>query len=147
MNHYLRVLYADDHEDTCEMVAMLLKFSGIEVTCAKTVEEAWQLAQTEYFDLYLLDVRFPDGDGLELCRRLREYAPRKTILFYSGNAYEADKQKGLAAGANNYLTKPYFGDLAETVLRAVELSEKTNDGQIVRRAQSEKVLNQSPFYY
>jgi DNA-binding response OmpR family regulator len=57
---------------------------------------------------------------LELCRRLRAFAPLAPILFYSGNAYEADRQKGLAAGASDYLTKPYMADLAATIRQNIE---------------------------
>jgi len=115
-----RVLYAEDNEDSCFMVSTMCELAGIEVVTTKTVAEAWRLAQSEHFDLYLLDSRFPDGDGLELCRRLREYAPHTPILIYSGNAYEADKKNGLAAGANNYLTKPYLDDIAVTIKQTIE---------------------------
>lgn len=122
---YSRVLYADDNEDSCLMVSILLEISGIEVVAAPSVAEAWRLAQIEHFDLYLLDVRFPEGNGLELCRKLREYDRHTPILFYSGNAFEADKQKGLAAGANDYLTKPYVNNLADTIQSAIRMSKRT----------------------
>ncbi len=119
-----RVLYAEDNEDSCLMVSMMCELSGIEVVTTKTVAETWKLTQSEHFDLYLLDSRFPDGDGLELCRRLREYAPLTPILIYSGNVYEADKQRGLAAGANDYLTKPYLNDLTVTIRQNIEQTKK-----------------------
>ncbi|CAN5272587.1 hypothetical protein BH10ACI1_BH10ACI1_23490 [soil metagenome] len=121
---HLRVLYAEDNEDASEMMSVLLGFSEIKITIAKTITEAWRLAKAERFDLFLLDSDFPDGDGLELCRRLRRYASRTPIFFYSGRAYEADKKNGLAAGADEYLTKPNFANLAEKILRAVELSQE-----------------------
>ncbi len=129
-NH--RVLYAEDNEDSCLMVSTMCKFAGIEVITTETVAGAWQLAQTEYFDLYLLDSRFPDGDGLDLCRRLREYAPHTPILFYSGNAFESDKKNGLAAGASAYLTKPYMADLTVTIRQNIEQTENSawNTGTI-----------------
>lgn len=119
-----RVLYAEDNEDACFMVTTMLQMADIEVTTAKTIAEAWRLGQSEYFDLYLLDSRFPDGSGLDLCRQLREYAPLTPILFYSGDAYQADKQNGLAAGATAYLTKPYLGDLAITIQQTIENNKK-----------------------
>ena len=121
----LRVLYAEDNDDARVMVTMLLGFANIDVTTAQTVAESWRLAQTEHFDLYLLDSRFPDGSGLELCRQLHEYDSHTPILFYSCNAFETDKQEGMAAGASGYLTKPYFGDLAATVLLTVKMSRKS----------------------
>ncbi len=123
-----RVLYAEDNEDCRELVSMLCRMSGIEVITAETSAEAWRLSQSESFDLYLLDSWFPDGDGLELCRRLRLFAPLAPILIYSGDAHETDRQKGLAAGASDYLTKPYMTDLAATIRQNIEQTNET-DGQ------------------
>lgn len=120
-----RILYAEDNADSRDLVTMMCGLSNIEVVTSETVTEAWRLAQSEQFDLYLLDTRFPGEDGLELCRRLRSYAPHTPILIYSGNAYETDKKKGLAAGANDYLTKPFMGDLAETIRQSIEQTKKT----------------------
>lgn len=117
---HFRVLYAETNDDACLMVTVTLKFMNIEVVIAKTIAEACRLAEAEKFDLYLLDNRFPDGDGFDLCRHLRKSSPQTPILFYSADAYETDKAKGFAAGANQYLTKPYFGDLAATVRQAIE---------------------------
>lgn len=122
-NFIYRVLYAEDNEDSCLMVSTICEFAGIEVVSTATVAEAWQLAKTEHFDLYLLDSRFPDGDGLDLCRRLREYAPHTPILIYSGSAYDSDRENGLAAGASAYLTKPYLADLAVTIRQNIEQTE------------------------
>lgn len=124
-NHY-RVLYAEDNEDSRRMVSLMCQFADIEVVTAQTVAEAWRAAQATRFDLYLLDLRFSDGDGLELCRRLRERAPRTPILIFSGCAFETDKEKGLAAGASAYLTKPYLGDLAVTIRQNIELAKKSS---------------------
>lgn len=118
-----RILYAEDDADSRELVSLQCELSGIKVVTAETVGDAWATAQNEPFNLYLLDSRFPDGDGLDLCRRLRRFAPFAPILFYSGDAYEAHKQNGLAAGANGYLTKPYMADLAETISETIENSE------------------------
>lgn len=101
-----RVLYADDNEDACFMLGTLLGFSNIETTTAGTVDEALRLARSEQFDLYLLETGFPEGSGLDLCRQLREFNPQTPIVFYSGDAREIDKAKGLAAGADAYLVKP-----------------------------------------
>ncbi len=121
-----RVLYAEDNTDACLMVSILLGFSNIDVITAETIANAWRLSQTEHFDLYLLDVKFPEGCGLELCRKLREYDKHTPIIFYSGGAFDTDKQNGLAAGANAYLTKPYIENLAETIMRAIRLSGQRN---------------------
>jgi len=75
-----RVLYADDNEDSCLMLRTLHGFSDIDVLAAHSVKEAFDLAQNAIFDLYLLDGRFPDGSGFELCQKLRRF--RKLRLSF-----------------------------------------------------------------
>jgi DNA-binding response OmpR family regulator len=123
MQNQLRVLCADD-DDTCELLTVTLGFSDIKVESAHTVADAWRLAQTEPFDLFLLETRLPDGNGFDLCRRLHRFAPRTPIVFYSCEAYPIDQQKGLAAGANDYLTKPYFADLNIAIRQNIEQAQK-----------------------
>ncbi|MEP6923490.1 MAG: response regulator [Pyrinomonadaceae bacterium] len=119
INNRLTILYADDNEDSCLMLKTLLGFSGIDVLCVNTVKEAFHAAQNKRFDLYLLDNRFSDGNGLDLCRRLREFDSQTPIVFYSGDAQESDCQKGLAAGANEYLIKPVSNTVAPTIFKLV----------------------------
>ncbi|HYJ86692.1 MAG TPA: response regulator [Pyrinomonadaceae bacterium] len=101
-----RVLYVDDNEDSREMLGLLLKMAFIEAKSVGTAAEALSSIQAERFDLYLLDSTLPDLDGFELCRRVRDLDAHTPILFFSGAAYETDKQKGLDAGANAYVSKP-----------------------------------------
>jgi CheY-like chemotaxis protein len=110
-----RILYVDDEEESREMISTLLKFSRIETVAVGTAAQALSLIQTERFDLYLLDAWLSDLDGFELCRRLRALDPHTPILFYSGAAYDADKQRGLEAGANAYVIKPDVDDLLQSV--------------------------------
>jgi len=112
-----RVLYADDNEDSCLMLSTMLGFSSIETTSANTIDEALRLAQAEQFDLYLLDTRFPEGSGLELCRKLRAFNSSIPIVFYSGDAGETDKAKGFTAGADAYLVKPDSDTVMPTIFR------------------------------
>ncbi len=119
------VLYADDNQDSCDLVSMICQLAGIEIVVAGTFSEALQISQSRKFDLFLLDSRFPDGSGLDLCRRLREYAPAAPILFLSGNAFAADVKNGLGAGANDYLTKPFMGNLAEIIRQNIKQSQNS----------------------
>lgn len=123
ISKHLRVLYAENDKDACYMMTAMLKFSDIEVTTAGTIAEACQLGQNEHFDLYLLDSQFSDGSGLDLCRCLRKHAPQTPIFFYSGDAYDIDIQRGLAAGADAYMVKPYFDDLTDKLLQLLEPRE------------------------
>ena len=101
-----RVLYVEDHEDTRELITIVLRQRDFEVANAHTVDGGVRLASEERFDLYLLDSWLPDGSGLDLCRRIRKFDPVTPILFYSAAAFEADKNMALSAGAQAYLIKP-----------------------------------------
>jgi DNA-binding response OmpR family regulator len=101
-----RVLYIEDHEDTRELVTLVLKQRCVEVVTGSTIASALELAGSQYFDLYLLDSWLPDGSGLDLCRRIREFDQSTPILFYSAAAYEIDRDQALQCGAQAYLIKP-----------------------------------------
>jgi DNA-binding response OmpR family regulator len=110
-----RVLCIDDHEDTSEMLQLLLAQEDYEVVVAVTIHEALQLATTEEFDLYVLDRRLPDGSGLELCSRLCEVTPSVPCIFYTGDAYDIHRAEAIAAGADDFVSKPDIEALIDSV--------------------------------
>lgn len=120
-----RVLCVDDDEDSRLMLTTLLKLALIEAEAVGTAEEALSLMQTERFDLCLLDSRLPVVDGFELCRRIRALDSHTPILFFSGAAHEADKKRGIEAGANAYLVKPDLAGLIGTITQFVYEPEVT----------------------
>ena len=110
-----RILCVDDHQDTSEMLQLLLSHEDYEVVTARGMEQAITLSQTESFDLYVLDKRLPDGSGLELCRQLQELTPGVPCIFYSGDAYEIHRLEAMRAGADAYVAKPDVEKLIESV--------------------------------
>jgi DNA-binding response OmpR family regulator len=108
--HKGRILCTEDDADTRELLRMLLELEGFEVICAEDAAEALSLATAAKFDLYILDNWLPQMAGEDLCRKLREVDPTTPILFYSGAAYESDKARALAAGAQGYVVKPAHPD-------------------------------------
>src|SRR3982751_6231852 len=100
-----RVLYIEDHEDTRELVTLVLEQKSIEVVTGSTIKSGVALAVSEEFDLYLLDSWLPDGSGLDLCRKIREFDKATPILFYSAAAYEIDRAEAIKSGAQAYLIK------------------------------------------
>jgi DNA-binding response OmpR family regulator len=110
-----RILVVDDHEDTSEMLKLLLSESDYEVHAARSMDEAMQIAKLHDFDLYVLDKRLPDGTGIELCTKLNDLSPGVPCIFYSGDAYDIHRLEALAAGADAYVTKPEVEVLIETV--------------------------------
>jgi len=117
-----RILCIDDHEDTTEMLKLLLIQEDYEVTTAVTMTEALSLAKSQEFDLYVLDRHLPDGSGLELCAKLGEATPGVPCLFYTGDAYDIQRSEAFAAGADGYVAKPDIDGLIESVRKL--LSER-----------------------
>ena len=99
-------------------MAALLQDRGYGVLTAGSVGEALELAKDISFDLYILDVRLPDGTGVELCRKLRAMRPGIPIMYYSayGDPVEIDRSLGICGDA--YLKKPVcIADIEDTVAR------------------------------
>lgn len=107
-----RILYVARNEDDYVLLSTMFNFPDVNITLAETAAEALRKIRREHFDLYLLETRLPDGDGFELCKLMRDFNPETPIIFYSGDAGEVHRQKGLAVGANAYLAKPYLDSLA-----------------------------------
>jgi DNA-binding response OmpR family regulator len=109
------VLFIDDHEDTAEMLKLLLSHEDYEVSTATSFKEALELATKQDFDLYVLDKHLPDGSGLELCQRLTAITPGVPCIFYSGDAYDIHRMQAIAAGADAYVVKPDIEGLISSV--------------------------------
>jgi two-component system alkaline phosphatase synthesis response regulator PhoP len=103
------ILVVDDEEPLLLLVTMTLQTEPYRVLVARDGEEALALARAERPDFVLLDVGLPKIDGLEVCRRLRADPTTRetTIVMLSARAAEEDRAAGLAAGADDYLTKPF----------------------------------------
>jgi len=120
-----RILYIEDHEDTRELITLVLHQNDFEVISDRTIESGIRLAKQDQFDLYLLDSWLPDGSGLDLCKKIREFDAHTPILFYSAAAYQDDKRLAIECGAQGYLTKPgHNSELCETVTSLINSSPK-----------------------
>jgi DNA-binding response OmpR family regulator len=115
------VLAADDDDDILELVAFRLGRSGYTVIRAHDGEEALALARAERPDLAVLDVMMPKLDGFELTRRLRaDEATREIpIILLTARAQDADLEEGFAAGADDYLRKPFSPQELRTRVQAM----------------------------
>lgn len=121
------ILYTEDDADTRELVWYVLTKNNCRVTLADCNDQALLLTRTNSFDLYILDNWMPGGSGVDLCKKLREFDSTTPILFYSGAAYESDKQEALASGAQAYLTKPVDNDeLVEQVFNLIAAAKHKN---------------------
>jgi DNA-binding response OmpR family regulator len=116
------VLVADDDPDILALVRLRLERDGYEVLSAPDGETAFDLAIARTPDLALLDVMMPRLDGYELTRRLRGHGPTAgiPIILLTARVQEPDVEQGLAAGADDYVTKPFspqaLGERVQAVL-------------------------------
>ncbi|MCA1621906.1 MAG: response regulator [Acidobacteria bacterium] len=118
MSENPRILFVDDHEDTRFLISYLLGGWGYEVAAARSVEEGLALARGGGFDLYLLDSRFADGSGAELCEGIREFDKETPIVFYSGD-HPTRLKKSLDCDAQGFVLKPGFDALPRELERAL----------------------------
>jgi two-component system KDP operon response regulator KdpE len=101
-----RILVVDDEPKYVRGIQAILTASGYGVLTAQDGLTAIKLAASEHPHLVLLDVRMPGMDGFETCRRIREFSMVPVIML-TAMAATSDKVKGLDAGADDYITKPY----------------------------------------
>ncbi|MBV8588950.1 MAG: response regulator transcription factor [Acetobacteraceae bacterium] len=112
------ILLVDDDRSLRETLAEQLAIDGeFEVVGAGTIAEAEDqiAARGGRFDAIILDVTLPDGDGRDLCARLRRQGVKVPIIMLTGSDEESDVVRGLDSGANDYIAKPFR--LAELLAR------------------------------
>jgi len=108
-----RILYIEDNRDNRVLVKRVLEVEGYEVVEA---EDGWvglRAAQTQRFDLILVDINLPEVDGYEVTARLKqlETAQDVPIIAITANVMKGDREKTLAAGCSGYIQKPIDVDL------------------------------------
>jgi two-component system KDP operon response regulator KdpE len=101
-----RVLVVDDERQILRALKVILRDAGYDVVEATTVEEALDRAAVRPPDAAIVDLVLPDGSGVDLCRRLREWSTMP-ILVLSAVGEEDAKVEALEAGADDYVTKPF----------------------------------------
>ncbi|MCX4555610.1 response regulator transcription factor [Streptomyces phaeochromogenes] len=102
-----RLLVVDDEPAIVDTVARFLRFVGYEVRTAATGREALALAREFLPDLVLLDVMLPDSDGFEVLSRLRADGLPVAVVFLTARDTRKDLVRGLTAGGDDYITKPF----------------------------------------
>src|SRR5690242_12446718 len=101
-----RVLVVDDEQQILRALRVILREAGFEALPASTGEEALDAAALQPPDAAIIDLLLPDMDGVEVCRRLREWSEMPMIVL-SAVGDEDAKVRALAAGADDYVTKPF----------------------------------------
>jgi two-component system, OmpR family, response regulator len=123
-----RILHVDDDPDIRLLISASLQDFGYVVATAGTNAEGWELAQQFKFDLAILDVRLPDGTGIELCQKIHEVQPNIPTLYYSAYASDDEQEAALSVCGNAYLKKPVSAkQLKQTIARLLKTRRKTDE--------------------
>jgi two-component system KDP operon response regulator KdpE len=114
-----RVLVCDDELQILRALKVILRDAEFDVIAAATAQEALDAAAVQRPDAAILDLVLPDGDGVEVCRSIREWSAMPIIVL-SAIGEEAQKIRALDAGADDYVTKPFSpGELVARLNRAL----------------------------
>jgi len=124
-----KVYLLEDDASITELVKCSLELSGIDIVCFDTVTQFMANLAVEAPSVALLDIMLPDGNGLDVLKKIKQFHPSVICIMLSALGQEIDKVKGLNGGADDYIAKP-FGVL--------ELTARVNAA--LRRAKFEKVL-------
>lgn len=129
------VLVCDDELQILRALRVVLKDAGFEVTTTATAEEALDAASVHPPQAAIIDLVLPDGDGVDVCARLREWSDMPIVVL-SAVGDETEKVRALNAGADDYVTKPFNPD--ELIARMNAVLRR------VRGAQAEPVVTAGP---
>jgi len=119
----MRILLVEDNERLSESIKRGLVEEGFAIDTAFDGEEGLYLANTENYDVVILDVMLPKKTGIEVCKELRQLNNKVTILMLTAKSKLEEKVEGLNAGADDYLTKPF--DFPELLARIQALLRRT----------------------
>lgn len=129
----MHVLLVEDSAEVRVLVARALGREGHRTTHASTVDEAYRRLSTDTFDLIVLDLGLPDGDGIALCRKLRSDGGTAPVLVLTARSSVPTRVAGLDAGADDFLAKPFA--VAELRARVRALLRR---GSVIRQAAFER---------
>ncbi|HEY0378994.1 MAG TPA: response regulator [Pyrinomonadaceae bacterium] len=113
-----RILFVEDHDDTRFVIRLLLGHRGYQVETAETAYRGLELAQSEPFDLFLLDYQLADGNGKDLCEKIRQFDLDTPILFFSAS-HPKIQQDAVECGAQGFVLKPDIDALHSEIERAL----------------------------
>src|SRR5262245_20702953 len=112
-----RILIVDDEQNIGLSLQMILEGEGYGVALCRTAAEFKQRVSSYRADVYLLDVRLPDGNGIDLLRSLRDLDDRAPVIMISGHGTIADAVEAIRAGAFDFLEKPLSRDRVLVVVK------------------------------
>lgn len=126
MKFKANILYVDDDEDSRELLQFYFANQGYCITAAQNSVEAIKKAGENKFDLFMLDVRLPDGNGGDLALIRRKMQPFTPIIYYTASGFAHEKREAMAKCGDAYLVKPVaLEDVEMTIEKNLMLNKIT----------------------
>ena len=113
-----RILIIEDEPDIADLIKRGLVLKGFEVAVASTGNQGLEMAETGYPDLVVLDLMLPDADGIDICRELKAGGDAGIVIL-TARTVVGERVRGLEAGADDYLPKPFAFEELLARIRAV----------------------------
>ena len=104
----MRILVVEDDRLLNNTLCYNLSAAGYEVDAALTKSVAERFCRKQEYDLIVLDINLPDGNGFDFCRDIKDSHPDTAVIFLTANDMESDMLKGYELGADDYVTKPFL---------------------------------------
>ncbi|MCH1942217.1 response regulator transcription factor [Holdemania massiliensis] len=114
-----RILVVDDDKEIQTALHLVSRNEDFQLISAFSIEQARQLLNSTQFDLILLDIMLPDGNGFDLLQTIRDFKITTPVLCLSSKDDEAFKVAGLGIGADDYMTKPFSVSLLKSKIKAL----------------------------
>ncbi len=119
----MKLLVVEDDLTLSAAICFELDCNNYVTVAAYNCKKAYHLIQSEPFDLAILDVNLPDGNGFDLCCTIKNICPQMPVIFLSANDLEQDILNGFDLGAEDYVTKPFN---MKILLRRIEVAVRRN---------------------
>lgn len=127
------VMILEDDKDLAVGIKLALSEDNLEFTLFDTIQEAKEAILNRHFDLLIIDINLPDGDGLQFCKEIRK-SSRVAILLLTAKDTELDMVAGLESGADDYITKPFHLMVLRARIRALLRRISDETGRIYEKA-------------
>lgn len=135
MANIMQVLVVDDEETICVSLAAWLTKEGFHVETAGSGREALDLLAARFFDLYLLDIKMPGMDGLELMAEIKEKQPNASIIMITAHGSIQTAVESMKLGAMDYLCKPFDPESLSLLMERVATTKALRDENELLRLQ------------
>lgn len=135
MNQSVEVMVVDDEETICEALAAWFAKDGYQVETALSGLRALERVHEKTFDVYLLDIKMPGMDGIELLSRLKEKQPEAMVIMITAHGSIQTAVEAMKLGASDYLCKPFDPDELSLLMERVLAAKNLKDENLILREQ------------